>query len=305
MQRKIVTICLHPSIDRVLRLTAPLEAHGLNRAEAAALEKAGGKGINVAGVLQALTKPVLALSVRAGFNGQRLLQLLERQGHEFFLLELSGETRECLCILDDAAHPTEINELGPNIEAKHLEALSARIPADTARVIVSGSLPPGLEAAAFGAWLTALARQWTVIVDSSGLGLQLALEAGVNMVKPNRAELQALALSSNDVWQRYGVRVLCSLGADGLHYQHANAIWQQAALPVKVLNPVGAGDAALAGFVAAELDGLPTPDCLALAVACATAACQEMQAGVVKREKIENFLAQIVPAQAIPEVSRG
>ncbi|WP_263730260.1 carbohydrate kinase family protein [Cellulomonas sp. SG140] len=65
---------------------------------------------------------------------------------------------------------------------------------------------------------------------------------------------------------------VCTAGSAGALARDAEGWWEVPAVRVDVVDPEGAGDAFLAGLLAAHLDGLPTPDGLALASAVAALA---------------------------------
>lgn len=65
---------------------------------------------------------------------------------------------------------------------------------------------------------------------------------------------------------------VCTSGSAGALARDAAGWWEVPAVRVDVVDPEGAGDAFLAGLLAAHLDGLPTPDGLALASAVAALA---------------------------------
>jgi 1-phosphofructokinase family hexose kinase len=284
----IVTICLHPAIDRTLELSDSLEAGGVNRTTRVH-ERAGGKAINVAAVLTTLGAECLAITVRAGFNGVKLEALLDRQGIKHKTLEVNGETRECQAIIS-GVHPTEINESGPSLHARDLLELERLIPRETTWVIVSGSLPPGIALTDFSAWLRHLQARFQVAVDTSGAALRAALEVGVSLIKPNTAELDQLCLSASEIFEKYGVNVLHSRGAHGLEYVGKEGQYSQASARIRLINPVGAGDATLAGFVFALEQNQTISDALTMACACGAAACLEPVAGVISRSKVEDML---------------
>jgi tagatose 6-phosphate kinase len=284
----IVTICLHPAIDRTLELSDSLEAGGVNRTTRVH-ERAGGKAINVAAVLTTLGAECLAITVRAGFNGAKLEALLDRQGIKHKTLEVNGETRECQAIIS-GDHPTEINESGPGLHARDLLELERLIPRETTWVIVSGSLPPGIALNDFSAWLRHLQVRFQVAVDTSGAALRTVLEVRVSLIKPNTSELEQLGMTAHEVFEKYGVSVLHSRGELGLEYVGPEGQFQQHAARINLINPVGAGDAMLAGFVFALEQLHSLQDALQMATACGAAACLESVAGVISRSKVEDLL---------------
>lgn len=293
----IVCICLHPAIDRTLELAKPLEPGRLQRT-VRVLERAGGKGVNVAAVLHHLGAEAMAVLPVAGGNGVRLRAMLDASGLTHRTHEVAGETRETQTILDGTGHPTEIYESGPRLEAGDLERIRLLIPSSASWVIVSGSLAPGLAPDDFRSWLSSLRSRVQVAVDTSGTALRAALEAHVSLVKPNSAELAQLGMTAQDAFEHHGVRVLHSCGAEGLEYLGPEGHFRQAAFPVEVVNSVGAGDATLAGFVYPLERGEQIERALRHAAACGAAACLEPVAGAISLERVQTLLERLEVSHA-------
>jgi 1-phosphofructokinase len=175
------------------------------------------------------------------------------------------------------------------------------IPRETTWVIVSGSLPPGIALSDFSAWLRHLRARFQVAVDTSGAALRTALEAGVTLIKPNTQELEQLGLSATEILEKFGVNVLHSQGAGGLEYFGSQGSFSQAAEKINVVNPVGAGDATLAGFIHALKQNQSIQDALQMATACGAAACLEPVAGVISKDRVQQFLepARLQPAGVV------
>lgn len=287
----IAVICLHPAIDRTLELALPLEVGALNRT-VKVFERPGGKGVNVASVLTILGAEACVILPVAGTNGLKLERLLQKQNISGFVVFVPGETRECQAILGDA-QVTEINEFGPSLETNDLGKLEALIPDETRLVVLSGSLPPGLDVLEFGAFVKHLSINYQVVVDTSGAALKIALENNAYMVKPNQSELEQLGLTPKEIFQQFGTRVLHSKGADGLEYVVEEGRFLQTSSKIELVNPVGAGDATLAGFLFGLERGRSIQDSLRFASACGAAACLEPVAGVIKLENIETLLGVV------------
>jgi fructose-1-phosphate kinase PfkB-like protein len=62
---------------------------------------------------------------------------------------------------------------------------------------------------------------------------------------------------------------------------------------VTAVNPVGAGDATLAGFIAALLEGAADAEALARSVAVGAASTLHPVAGVVRRQDIDRLRAHV------------
>ena len=263
-----ITLTPNSALDRTLELAPPLVPGALHRV-AKVREAAGGKGVNVARVLQILGADVTVSGFLGGFNGQKFRHLLTKEGLPGVFEEIPGETRECHILLDGRAQPTEIYERGPTVTPADWHRLLGRLPGG--QLIISGSLPLGLPPEVFRELLLELPHK--PVVDSSGAALQAALEAGVALVKPNRQELADLLPVQGDgtaeaklLFERYGVPILLSLGAAGAAYIAGETL-QVPAPVVKAVNPVASGDCLLAAFVWARSAGWSLADALRLGVA--------------------------------------
>jgi fructose-1-phosphate kinase PfkB-like protein len=123
----------------------------------------------------------------AGWNGAKVRELLQGEGITGVFEEVPGETRECHALLDDGAHPTEINEAGPEVPQTAWERLLGRLPAGT--VVLSGSLPPGIDDDTFVRLVADLTGP--PVVDMSGSALAAAVSAGAAMISRNRRACSA------------------------------------------------------------------------------------------------------------------
>ncbi|HYN70517.1 MAG TPA: PfkB family carbohydrate kinase, partial [Candidatus Eisenbacteria bacterium] len=115
--------------------------------------------------------------------------------------------------------------------------------------------------------------------DSSGDALFAAVLGGAALVKPNLAELEAMADRSlptigaaidaaTELVGRGAGAVLVSLGPDGaLYVDAAGAVSHAEAEIDDPVNTVGAGDALLAGFLAGGADAAALPEAVAWSVA--------------------------------------
>ena len=293
-----VTLTPNLALDRTLKLQTPLTPGELHRVKGLR-EAAGGKGVNVARVLQILGAKVTVAGFLGGFNGQKFRALLAQEGLPGVFEEVSGETRECHILLDGSTHPTEVYEAGPTVTADDWRRLAAQLPEELpeGQMIVSGSLPRGLSPEAFRALLQELPRK--PVVDSSGAALWAALEAGVALVKPNRHELAELLPVQGDgvaeakrLFERYGVPILLSLGAQGAAYI-AEQTLRVPAPEVEVTNPVASGDCLLAAFVWARSEEWSLEGALRLGVSAgAEDAAQGGGAAVTRAGIMARFAAQ-------------
>ena len=134
------------------------------------------------------------------------------------------------------------------------------------------------------------------------------LLSAADVVFCNEAELLGISGSSTLrealAWarQRVGVTAL-KLGARGAAVVSADQEWFAPALPVKVVDTVGAGDSFAGGFLRAYLDRLPLPDCLAHGIVCGSLSARAAggTAGQPDRETLAEFLPHIAVSRGLPE----
>lgn len=278
----IVTVTPNPSLDRTAQL-GELRRGEVLRASRVRLDP-GGKGVNVSRALAAAGSPTVALLPAGGPVGERLADLLAPEGVPVVAVPIAGTTRSNITLVEADGTTTKINEPGPEISPAELAVLQQRTVELAVRaewVVCCGSLPAGVPDD-FYAQLGKLARDAgaKVAVDSSGAPLAAALAGGPDLIKPNLDELAELAgrpLSRlGDVVEvchglvADGVgAVLVSLGARGAVLVDGTETCHALGPLVAVRSTVGAGDAALAGFLHAGGTG---PQALRAAVAYGTAA---------------------------------
>lgn len=264
--RLIISITMNPSID----ISYPLETLHLDTVNRVinVTKTAGGKGLNVARVLHQSGADILASGLVGGHFGAFIQEKLSKEGicHHFFMIE--GETRNCIAILHQGKQ-TEILEQGPSItndEAKEFLSHFDQMIEQASMLTFSGSLPAGLPDDYYKDMIDLCHKKHKpVVLDCSGRALQNALKGQIKplLIKPNREELAAL-LGRNventitDLKEALmsplfdGIEwVVVSLGADGVFAKHYDTFYQVKIPPIEVVNPVGSGDAMIAGLAQA------------------------------------------------------
>ncbi len=260
----IVTLTPNPSVDRTVEIDALVRGEVL-RATGAHVDP-GGKGINVSRALAGHGIATRAVLPVGGSVGAQLLILLEPLGIEVVTVPITGDVRANVSVVEPDGTVTKLNEPGPALSAAESLALVTRTCAaasDGARwVVAAGSLPPGADVGLFAGLGTAL-RSYGVpfVVDTSGEPFARALEAGPDLVKPNREELAEVSglpvttvgeavTAARSLLGRGAKAVLASLGADGAVLVEGAQAWYGESPVDSPVSSVGAGDAALAGFLA-------------------------------------------------------
>lgn len=303
----IVTVTPNPVLDRTLTVPTIILNEMLRAQEIR--EDWGGKGINVSRALHALGLPSITTGFIGGNTGKKLVQGLHSLGIKTDVVYIQGETRTNIIITDAKGEQyIKVNEPGPKVmesEVQRLFALAKSYAQDGDIWALCGSLPPGIPAD-FYAQLIALlqSRGVKVVLDTSGEPLRLGLSARPYMIKPNINEVAtylgqtilspAEAGRAVDTLLEMNIPLVAlSMGADGmLLANHQTRTW---ARPPKIvaLNPVGAGDALVAGLIWAITQGLTLPEVARWGVAAGTAAAMHRGVSVGSREEIEAICKQV------------
>ena len=309
----IYTMTLNPALDRTL--TVPrLRLGELNRARGVRLDLSG-KGINVSRLLRRLDVPSRIIGFIGGATGRAIQDGLTTEGFETIFIEVGGETRQNVTIVDEATGAyTKVNEPGAPVEPADLAALRALIGQAAAEGdlwVFSGSLPPGAPADFYAQLITAVqGRGGRAFLDSSGEALRQGLAARPYAIKPNSEEAgealgRPVASDAEHVaaarrLQGGGTRLVClTRGARGLVLALDDALLVAPPLPITLASPIGAGDATLAGLVWAVRDQCDPAETARRALACGAAAAMQEGTGVGERAVVERLLAQaqVIAAQ--------
>ena len=262
----IVTVTANPALDLTWEIDR-IEIGGAHRADAGAV-RAGGKGLNVARVAYSQGHDVRAVATCGGATGAELRAELNASGVPHVLVPVSAATRRSVAWVDRTLGDTTIvNERGVNPSAEEWSAFIAAVRGQAAAasvLVISGSFPPGAPSSLLPD-LIAAGGDRPVIVDTSGPALLRAADAGVAVLKPNRAELaEATGIAgpidgARSLIARGAGLVLLSLGAEGMDAVTADRMLR-ARLPEPLAgNPTGAGDAAVAAAATLIADGTTDP----------------------------------------------
>lgn len=264
----ITTVTANPALDRTLHLTS-FRRGAVHRALHAMVEPSG-KGVNVALALQTAGRDVTAVLPVGGSSGPELVAMLDAAGLVHHDVPITGTVRSNISLIEADGTTTKVNEPGPPLSSTEVDDLiAAALTVSSAGEWVAwcGSLPAGFGEETLAAALAqARAAGRRVAFDSSGTALTTALRRPrgdlPHLIKPNTEELAELTgrplRTLGDVADAAALlvhrgieTVLVSLGGDGaiLINDHL-ALYGEAPVD-KVVNTVGAGDAFLAGYLAA------------------------------------------------------
>ncbi|HDQ98911.1 MAG TPA: 1-phosphofructokinase [candidate division WOR-3 bacterium] len=300
----VYTVTLNPALDRTLFVdTLALGESSRIRREA---RYAGGKGVDVSRALVEMDVPTVALGLVGGFDGKEFEGRLLNEGVACDFTRISGEIRTNIVIHGDEGLETALLARGPEVQPvelmnfmDHLEGVNG-----SGFLVVSGSLPPGLTPAVYGRILSiGRDKGLTTVLDASGEALRTGIRARPDVIKPNRSELAELAgtepagppgiLRFCRTIQEEVATILVSLGADGILLVQSGRGLLARPPQVEVKSTVGAGDCAVAGFIAGLARDESPADCLRRAVAAGTAATLTPGTGICCREDIARLLPDI------------
>ena len=322
--RSLVGVALNAAVDRIVAVDR-LQPGAIHRPTVLS-ELPGGKAANTARAAGSLGLPARVVAVLAGHAGQWYADAMHDLGIELSAVEVDGETRTCLSVLDRSTNElTEFYEPGvtvpksawPRVESA-LESALRPTPdgrASDCLVVLSGSLPPGVPDDAYrrlGEVCRQVGAPW--LVDVAGSPLLAALEAGPWLVKVNEHEARATAdgmwpggdLAQLAAWlaDRSAGNVLLTRGRDGTILHTAGGTWSYGRPPVGGPFAVGSGDALVAGLAVALARGQPLPDAVRFGSAVAAANALEPGQGVFDASRLDE-IAVAIEVTAGPEQENG
>lgn len=282
----IVTVTPNPSLDRTYEIPG-LERGAVLRASADRVDP-GGKGVNVSRAVAAAGLRTVAVVPLGGPEGALLERLLADLGIEVAGVPVEGSTRVNISLAETDGTLTKINGAGPRVDPDEAAAMVEHVrtraaDAGAGWIACCGSLPRGLAPEWYAELASAVhATGLRIALDTSGPALAAALGGRPDVVKPNADELSEVVgrqlttvgdavEAAEEVRERGARAVLASLGATGQLLVDESGTHFGSAPVAAVRSDVGAGDASLAGFLAAGGAG---PDALAAAVAHGAAAVQ-------------------------------
>ena len=303
--RAVVTITPAPALDLTYRV-GTLHPGKIHRAIETGAEFAG-KGVNV------------TCDLTLGGIDSRAVVPLAPSDHALIADDprlvaspAALELRRNVTIIDSVGQTTKVNQQASSLSAKEWDALCETALAevrsvDASWLVISGRIPP-VEADLTGFMQELRVRlrpDTSIAVDISGDLLAPWWRSGVvDFVKPNVAELSEVVghelttlgdvVDAAEALQRGGITwVAVSLGADGfLAATPEETVWAVSD-PITVANTIGAGDASVAGFLHALVEGLSASD----------AAVRAAEWGALNASQATSqltALAPVVPVRLVP-----
>lgn len=300
---KVLTVTLHPAVDRIIRTTRLL----LGEPIPSQLIKvyAAGKGINAARSLHRLGVSVLAIGFQGGSNGDFSIESLKNEGISSHFIQCKASTRLTMIIHEEISGKRfvvyEPRQVVSKIESADLLDYFDQVVGEFELCLLCGAGEgPQLETMYQEMIKQAKKQHVPCMLDSSGLSLLNGIKAKPNFVKINLDELAGFVkrkiCTLED--QREALKTIIENGvnyaavsnqAKGLLATDGKQSWVGKFVPRKVINTIGCGDAMFAGMANAALHSLPLPEIVRGGVACGAANTQNIGAGFITQDTIRDF----------------
>ena len=270
----------------------------------------GGKGTNVSRAVKNLGRQTRALVLVGGHPGAHVVEMIEQQdGVPCTPVWVGDQTRTITTVLEEKLHrQTAFFEPGSRVtpeEARKLEETFCSA-LDGARVVTfNGTVPDPAINGIYERLVKCAADAGAItILDSHGPELKAGLDAAPYMCKPNIAEAEELVghrldtdkkrLEAIGQLHEMGVKlVVLSLGKNGAIVSDGEKRLHATPPAVTEVNPVGSGDALVAGFAVGLMERMPLEQTTRLAIAAGTANAMSWDIGHFDPTQIDTLIPKI------------
>ncbi len=304
----ILTVTLNAAIDKRYVISS-YEQGKVNRVLECTYTP-GGKGLNVSKPAAIYGAEVVATGFVGGDAGNYIEEAIEEFGIKSDFYKLTAESRTCINIWDEAKRQqTEFLEPGFIVkEQEFAEFLDhfAKLIKKVDVVSISGSVPKGLDGAAYTTMIELVKKQGKpVILDTSGELLKMGIEAAPTMVKPNIDEIRMLTnkdcntqeeliQAAKSIHEKGVAVVVISLGADGSLVVCKEGVYRARVPKIDAVNTVGCGDSMTAGFAIGFEQGFSMEETLRIASAISAAAALREETGFFVKEDMKQIYDKVV-----------
>ena len=303
----IVTVTMNPAIDKTVDI-GKFERGDLNRIKRVEID-AGGKGINVSKTIRELGGESIATGFVGGTSGTIIKQVLTDLGLKTDFVEVKGETRTNLKVVEETGEVTELNEPGPEVSKEQLNDLLNRLEGyanpDTLFVL-AGSIPAGIPTDIYRKITEQVHQKGAkVLLDADGVLFSESLKGKPDMLKPNRSELERYyqmdyraseqeLVSMGEKLLDQGVSMAAiSLGQMGAIFLTKGKRYRCPGLRVKAHSTVGAGDALVAAMAYSWDQKLPLETCIRLCMGASAGAVTSIGTKPPKRSLVDELVERV------------
>lgn len=303
----IITVTMNPAIDKTVDLEQLVQG-GLNRLKNVIVD-AGGKGINVSKTIKALGGETVATGFLGGSGGVLIHKVLKEQGIRADFVEIKNEVRINLKVVEANGNVTELNEPGPVVTQEELDLLTEKLldyANEEALFILAGSIPNGVSKDVYKTLTLRLKEKGAkVFLDADGELFINALDAGPDIIKPNRHELEEyfhkdyrvdedeLMGMGKQLLEKGISMVAISLGQMGAMFLTKEKVLRCPGIKVVAHSTVGAGDAMVAALAYSIHQGLPLEESVKYGVATSAGAVTTKGTKPPTRELVDELLKKV------------
>jgi len=303
----IITVTMNPAVDKTAEVEE-LVVGGLNRLQNIVMN-AGGKGINVSKTIKELGGKSLATGFIAGTNGAYIKETLDTLLIANDMVEVEGNTRVNLKVLNKDKQLTELNEDGPYIDDYALVSLINKIVNHATKndyVILSGSVPKSVPKDIYAKLIRHLkTKNINIILDADGDAFASAVEEVPSVIKPNKYEICKYFNVSEDCSDQKLIElgksllakgmelIVISNGKAGAFFINKNYTAMVKGLKVHAHSSVGAGDAMVAAIAYGLEQALPFDELIKLAVATSAGAVMSIGTNPASKQQVEKLMKEV------------
>ncbi|HHT69910.1 MAG TPA: 1-phosphofructokinase family hexose kinase [Firmicutes bacterium] len=309
----ILTVTVNPALDKNYDVPG-FALQGIHRVHSMSTVPAG-KGLNVSRVLHNLGVATIATGFVGGFTGRQIEDGLDHLQVEHNFVRIRAESRSnCLIVDHNQDVHCEIKEPGPSIPRnawKRLEKKIVELAPKCSWVVFAGSPPPDTQASIYVPLIRSVqALGIKVALDTRAPWLKEGIKAKPDLIKPNWEEFQELVGPCYSTVQGLGKArelveqglgtVVVSMGAKGAFAVNREGSYLVQELPpIKVISPIGSGDALVAGLLSKLEDDAPFDNAFrfGLAVACSNAA--HFGAGIFDPVQVKSLEQEVTVDQVL------
>lgn len=259
----------------------------------------GGKGINISRALLQNGIQSKAIVAVGRENGDDFKRGLSCVGLECEFIECAGRIRENITVHPDSGAETRLSFKGFSCDGSLLEKTARLIDANGI-LTFTGSVPDGISVQSVEDFLMRLRELGTkLVIDSKSVSLDMLRKIKPWLIKPNAEECEAYfgKMTGRELYKTAlrlhsdGIEnVMVSLGGDGAILASEGKLYRAKVPKTAPVSTIGAGDSAIAGFIACDGDAA---ECLRLAVAYGTAACLREGTNPPLKNDIERIYSEI------------
>ena len=301
------TLTLNPAIDKSCSVEQVVAERKLRCGKPT--YHPGGGGINVARAIHELGGEVSTYWTGGGTTGELLTQLLDDPGIEHHRIAISAMTRENLVVFEQSSgQQFRFGMPGTPLTEEEIQTCVDRLQAidpPPEYLVLSGSLPPGVDEGLYARIARAADPACRVVLDTSGQPLHLGLQGPIYLIKPNLRELGQLAGGSieGDSQIREAAQslieqgrvqvVVTSLGSKGATLTTDGEHEHIRAPTVRIRSKVGAGDSTVAGIVFSLCQEKSITDAVRYGVAAGAAAVMTGGTELCRRKDTERLYREM------------